>query len=86
MGTAGLSVFSYLAPETDCFLMTPGDRVRASLGCLTTGLCCVLGDPISSSVLTENSALLLIHSRWSYLWMLVRVSSALLAWGLMACH
>ena len=56
MGTAGLSVFSYLAPETDCFLVTPGDRVRASLGCLTTGLCCVLGDPISSSVLTENSA------------------------------
>ena len=54
MGTAGWSV----AP---CFLVTPGDKVRASLGCLTTGLCCVLGDPISSSVLTGNSAILLIH-------------------------
>ena len=52
MGTAGWSVFSYLA--ADCFLVTPGERVRASLGCLTTGLCCVLGDPISSSVLTED--------------------------------
>ena len=63
MGTAGLSVFSYLAPETDCFLVTPGDRVRASLGCLTTGQCCVLGCPISSGVLTANSVLLLIQSR-----------------------
>ena len=53
MGTAGWSV----AP---CFLVTPGDKVRASLGCLTTGLCCVLGDPISSSVLTENSAFLFL--------------------------
>ena len=53
MGTAGWSVFSYRLVEADTFLVTPG--LRASLGCLTTGLCCVLGDPISSSVLTEES-------------------------------
>ena len=53
MGTAGWSVFSYRVVEADTFLVTPG--LRASLGCLTTGLCCVLGDPISSSVLTKQS-------------------------------
>ena len=53
MGTAGWSVFSYRLVEADTFLVTPG--LRASLGCLTTGLCCVLGDPISSSVLTKES-------------------------------
>ena len=53
MGTAGWSVFSYRLVEADTFLVTPG--LRASLGCLTTGLCCVLGDPISSSVLTKQS-------------------------------
>ena len=52
MGTAGWSVFSYL--EVDCFLDTPGDMLRASLGCLTTGLCEVLGEPINSRVLTEK--------------------------------
>lgn len=55
MGTVGCwSVFSYLGAEVVTFLVTPGDRVRASLGCLTTGLCGVLGEPISSSVLTEE--------------------------------
>ena len=53
MGTAGWSVFSYRVVEADTFLVTPG--LRASLGCLTTGLCCVLGEPISSSVLTKQS-------------------------------
>ena len=53
MGTAGWSVFSYRVVEADTFLVTPG--LRASLGCLTTGLCCVLGEPISSSVLTKES-------------------------------
>ena len=45
-------MFSYL--EVDCFLDTPGDMLRASLGCLTTGLCEVLGEPINSRVLTEK--------------------------------
>ena len=92
MGTAGCwSVFSYLGAEVVTFLVTPGERVRASLGCLTTGLCGVLGEPISSSVLTEERKLSYsqIHvnpSGWSHLWMLVMVSWARLASGLMACH
>ena len=92
MGTAGCwSVFSYLGTEVVTFLVTPGDRVRASLGCLTTGRCGVLGEPISSSVLTGKRKLLLYSLKppiisWSHLLMLVMVSWARLASGLMACH